>query len=44
MAFDEQLANRIRLILGEETALSEKKMFGGIAFLLGGKNVLRSYR
>ena len=37
MAFDEQLAARIRVILREEAALSEKKMFGGIAFLLGGK-------
>ena len=35
MAYDEDLANRIReLIAGEE--VTEKKMFGGLAFLIGG--------
>lgn len=33
MAYDEALANRIRSAMGTEEALSEKKMFGGIAFL-----------
>jgi hypothetical protein len=33
MAYDEALANRIRSALGADPALSEKKMFGGIAFL-----------
>jgi len=36
MAFDEQLAGRIRLSLGRRKGLTEKKMFGGIAFLLNG--------
>jgi len=36
MPYDEALAARIREILAAEPALSEKKMFGGIAFLIGG--------
>ncbi len=36
MAYDEDLANRIRAVLGPEPGLTEKKMFGGLAFLLGG--------
>ena len=36
MAFDEKLATRIRTHLGKRTGLVEKKMFGGIAFLLNG--------
>jgi hypothetical protein len=36
MAFDEQLAARIRTHLGKRSGLAEKKMFGGIAFLLRG--------
>jgi TfoX N-terminal domain len=36
MAFDEQLAARIRTHLGKRPGLVEKKMFGGIAFLLKG--------
>jgi TfoX/Sxy family transcriptional regulator of competence genes len=36
MAYDEDLANRIRELLAGETAITEKKMFGGLAFLLGG--------
>ena len=36
MAFDEQLAGRIRETLGKKKGLVEKKMFGGIAFLLNG--------
>ena len=36
MAFDEQLANRVRKQLGHEAALVEKKMFGGLAFLING--------
>ncbi len=37
MAFDTHLAERMRQILGEKTAFEEKKMFGGLAFLVGGK-------
>jgi hypothetical protein len=36
MAYDEALANRIREIIGAEPDLVEKKMFGGLAFLIGG--------
>jgi hypothetical protein len=36
MAFDENLAARIRTQLGKRKGLIEKKMFGGIAFLLKG--------
>lgn len=33
MAYDETLATRIRSAMGADKALSEKKMFGGLAFL-----------
>src|SRR5262245_24551183 len=36
MAFDELLAERIRAALGRRKGLAEKRMFGGIAFLLNG--------
>ena len=36
MAYDEQLADRIRELVGNEPDLTEKKMFGGLAFLIGG--------
>jgi TfoX N-terminal domain len=36
MAFDERLAERIRASLGRRKDIIEKKMFGGIAFLLNG--------
>lgn len=36
MAFDEQLAARLRKQLGRRKGVSEKKMFGGIAFLVSG--------
>jgi TfoX/Sxy family transcriptional regulator of competence genes len=36
MAFDESLAQRIRTIFGRRKDVSEKKMFGGIGFLLNG--------
>ena len=36
MAYDEALADRIRQLLGDEPGLTEKKMFGGLAFLIGG--------
>lgn len=34
MAFDPGLAQRIREALGERTDLSERRMFGGIAFMV----------
>jgi TfoX/Sxy family transcriptional regulator of competence genes len=36
MAYDEELADRIRELLDGESDLTEKKMFGGLAFLIGG--------
>jgi TfoX/Sxy family transcriptional regulator of competence genes len=36
MAYDEDLANRLRELLADENAITEKKMFGGLAFLLHG--------
>lgn len=36
VAFDEEVANRIRELLRAEPALSEKRMFGGLAFLING--------
>src|SRR5437764_12946540 len=36
MAFDERLAERIRGALGRRKGVAEKKMFGGIGFLLNG--------
>jgi TfoX/Sxy family transcriptional regulator of competence genes len=36
VAYDEDLADRIRELVGAEQALTEKKMFGGLAFLIGG--------
>ena len=32
MAFDEQLAIRVRKQLGRQAGLTEKTMFGGLAF------------
>ncbi len=36
MAYDEDLAERIRELVAGERRLTEKKMFGGLAFLVGG--------
>jgi len=36
MSYNEGLAQRIRDVLGDRSHISEKKMFGGLAFLLGG--------
>jgi TfoX/Sxy family transcriptional regulator of competence genes len=36
MAYDEELADRIRALLGNRADLTERKMFGGLAFLIGG--------
>jgi TfoX/Sxy family transcriptional regulator of competence genes len=36
VAYDEDLANRIRELISTEAGLTEKKMFGGLAFLIGG--------
>lgn len=36
MAYDEKLADRIRELVAGESGLTEKKMFGGLAFLIAG--------
>jgi TfoX/Sxy family transcriptional regulator of competence genes len=36
MAYDEDLVHRIRELLADHDAVTEKQMFGGLAFLLGG--------
>ncbi|OBG43699.1 RNA methyltransferase [Mycobacterium alsense] len=36
MAYDEDLVNRIRELLGAERSVEEKRMFGGLAFLVNG--------
>jgi TfoX/Sxy family transcriptional regulator of competence genes len=37
MPYDEGLAERVREVLDERRGISEKKMFGGLAFLVAGK-------
>lgn len=37
MAYDAELADRIRELVAGEAVLTEKRMFGGLAFLVGGK-------
>ena len=36
MAYDEVLANRIRELIADVPGVTEKKMFGGLAFLING--------
>jgi TfoX/Sxy family transcriptional regulator of competence genes len=36
VAYDEELANRIRELTGSERGVEEKRMFGGLAFLVNG--------
>lgn len=36
MAYDDHLANRIRELLAGERGVDEKRMFGSLAFLIGG--------
>jgi hypothetical protein len=36
MAYDEDLAHRIRALMADEVGVTEQKMFGGLAFLIGG--------
>lgn len=42
MGYDEDLADRIRQLVGSESDLTEKKMFGGLAFLIGGNMAVAS--
>jgi TfoX/Sxy family transcriptional regulator of competence genes len=36
VAYDQDLADRIRWLIGSDPDLTERKMFGGLAFLIGG--------
>jgi TfoX N-terminal domain len=36
MAYDEALADKVRKLMADEPGLTEKRMFGGLAMLLGG--------
>ena len=36
MAYDEELSDRIRELLGPQRGITERRMFGGLAFLIGG--------
>jgi TfoX/Sxy family transcriptional regulator of competence genes len=36
MAYDEELAERVRDLISARADVSERKMFGGIAFMVGG--------
>jgi hypothetical protein len=40
MAYDEDLANRIRELIGAERDVTEMRMFGGLAFLIRGNMAL----
>jgi len=37
MAFDPVLAQRVREVLGDRAGITERKMFGGLAFLVDGR-------
>jgi len=36
MAYDERLADRVRELLAERTDVTERRMFGGLTFMVGG--------
>lgn len=44
MTYDTQLADRLREILAGEPGLTEQKMFGGLAFLVGGNMAVAASR
>ena len=44
MAYDEDLANRIRELLGGVKGVDEKRMFGGLAFLVNGNLAVAASR
>jgi hypothetical protein len=37
MAYDEALAQRVRTVLGSRRGISERRMFGGLCFMLDGR-------
>jgi hypothetical protein len=44
MAYDQDLAERIRVLLEDEPNLSEQRMFGGLAFLIRGNMAVAASR
>jgi hypothetical protein len=44
MAYDDRLAERIRELLDPESGVSEKRMFGGLAFLINGNMAVAASR
>jgi hypothetical protein len=44
VAYDEDLADRIRELMSKESNVSEQKMFGGLAFLIGGNMAVATTR
>jgi TfoX/Sxy family transcriptional regulator of competence genes len=44
VAYDQDLADRIRDLLGEEGVVTEQTMFGGLAFLVGGNMAVAASR
>lgn len=43
MAYDEELAHRLREQLADEAGVTEKAMFGGLAFLLNGNMTVAAF-
>lgn len=44
MAYDEELAQRIRSVLAGTAGLEERKMFGGLGFLINGHMAVSAYQ
>ena len=44
MAYDEDMVNRLRELLADRDAITEKKMFGGLAFLSHGHMTVAASR
>jgi hypothetical protein len=44
VTYDEDLAQRIRALVATQRGLSEKRMFGGLAFLIGGNMAIAASR
>jgi TfoX/Sxy family transcriptional regulator of competence genes len=44
MPYDEDLANRIRELIARDPDVTEKRMFGGLAFLIGGHMAVAASR
>ena len=44
LSLREELAERIRAVIGEDPNVTEKKMFGGIAFMLNGNMLVGPHK